>query len=265
MLPIYIPAGLDQKCVTYTRLYRQSPLPISEQNLCRFAATLSKSVSWKTIRTYLSSLRFFQIQAGFPDPSLSSFLRLTYVMKGIRKLTPKHQSKQRLPITMPILLALHKVWSNPPVSYDHVMLWGAYCVGFFGFLRAGEFTCATSDITDPPLCSGDVSVDSRADPQLVTLHLRQSKTDPFGVGCFIYLGRTNTNPCPVAAVLNYLSVRPSTLGPLFVFDNGSPLTRAGLVDHLRESLRQAGIDSSQYSGHSFRIGAATAAAAAGSV
>ena len=116
------------------------------------------------------------------------------------------------------------IQSNPPVSYDHVMLWAACCVGFFGFLRAGEFTCAPSDITDPPLCSDDVSVDSRADPQLVTLHLRQSKTDPFGVGCFIYLGRTNTNPCPVAAVLNYLSVRPSTPGPLFVFDNGSPLT-----------------------------------------
>ena len=63
---------------------------------------------------------------------------------------------------------------------------------------------------------------------MVTLHLRQSKTDPFGVGCFIYLGRTNTNPCPVAAVLNYLSVRPSTPGPLFVFANGSPLTRADM-------------------------------------
>ena len=252
-----------QRYVKFCQEHRQSPLPLSEQNLCRFAATLSKSVSWKTIRTYLSSLRFFQIQTGFPDPSLSSFPRLTYVMKGIRKLTPEHQCKQRLPITMPLLLALHKVWSNPPVSYDHVILWGACCVGFFGFLRAGEFTCAPSDITDPPLSSGDVSVDSRADPQLVTLHLRQSKTDPFGVGCFIYLGRTNTNPCPVAAVLNYLSVRPSTPGPLFVFASGSPLTRAGLVDHLRESLRQAGIDSSQYSGHSFRIGAATAAAAAG--
>ena len=94
-------------------------------------------------------------------------------------------------------------------------------------------------------------------------HLRHSKTDPFGAGCHIYLGRTNTTPCPVAAVLNYLSLRPPSPGPLFLFQDGTPLTRAALVAHLRTALAQAGIDSSKYSGHSFHIGAATAAAQAG--
>ena len=65
-------------------------------------------------------------------------------------------------------------------------------------------------------------------------------------------------------VLSYLSRRPSTPGPLFIFTNGALLqTRAKLVAHVRQALAQAGIDCTHYSGHSFRIGAASAAAEAG--
>ena len=50
---------------------------------------------------------------------------------------------------------------------------------------------------------------------------------------------------------------------LFVFKDGSYLTREHLVPHLRVGLRQAGLEADRYSGHSFRIGAATTAAQAG--
>ena len=164
---------------------------------------------------------------------------------------------------MQLLLNIHNLWSIPPVSFDQVMLWAACCLGFFGFLRAGEFTCAQEEFLDPPLAASDVVVDSRTNPQLISVHLRQSKTDPFGVGCHIYLGRTNATPCPVAAILNYLSVRPPSPGPLFIFQDGKPLTRVALVDQLRSAMQQLGMDSSLYAGHSFRIRAATAAAKAG--
>ena len=143
------------------------------------------------------------------------------------------------------------------------MLWAACCLGFFGFLRAGEFTITAAKASDPPLLPSDIQVDSRSDPQVLTIHLRHSKTDPFGVGCQVYLGRTNVTPCPVSAMLNYLTIRPSSDGALFLFENGTPLTRAALVSHLRTALTDIGVDCSGYSGHSFRIGAATAAAAAG--
>ena len=224
---------------------------------------MSRTVTWGTIRTYMSALRCFQIRAGLHDPALSSFPRLTYVLKGIHRITPDHQQKHRLPITMHMLIALHRVWSQPPILYDNVMLWAACCLGFFGFLRAGEFTCTGSPPRDPPLSPSDVVVDSRSNPQLITIHLRHSKTDPFGAGCHIYLGRTNTIPCPVAALLNYLSLRPSSSGPLFLLQDGSKLTRVAFVASLRSALAQTGVDSTHYSGHSFRIGAATAAAQAG--
>ena len=224
---------------------------------------MSQSVTWRTIKIYLSALHFAQIRAGMPDPSLTSFPRLTYVLKEIHRRNPDNCQKKRLPITINLLLKLHEVWSAPPIKYDCAMLWAACCLGFFGFLRAGEFTCTSGSSCDFPLAVDDVAVDSRADPKLLTVHLRQSKTDIFGAGCHIYLGRTNTVPCPVAAILSYLSLCPPTPGPLFVFQNGTPLTREALVVSLRAALAQAGINSTPYSGHSFRIGAASAAAQVG--
>ena len=252
-----------QRYIKFCREQGHSTLPLCEPVLCQFAAVMSQSVAWGTVRSYLSALRFFQICAGLPDPSLSSFPRLTYVLRGIHRGNPEHHRKHRLPITMHLLLALHRVWSSPPVQYNHVMLWAACCLGFFGFLRAGEFTCTASGVADHPLLPSDIAVDSRENPRLLVVHLRQSKTDPFGVGCHVHIGRTDTTPCPVAAVLNYLSIRPAAAGPLFLMEDGTPLTRSALVTHVRTALTEAGVDASQYSGHSFRIGAATAAAQAG--
>ena len=48
-----------------------------------------------------------------------------------------------------------------------------------------------------------------------------------------------------------------------MFQDGTPLSRSLLVTHLREVLTQAGVNTANYSGHSFRIGAASAAAKAG--
>lgn len=93
--------------------------------------------------------------------------------------------------------------------------------------------------------------------------LKQSKTDPFRVGVSVFLGRTNTILCPVAAVLAYLAVRPSSQGPLFVFQDGSYLTRDKLVVHMWQGLRLMGVDPTCFSGHSFRIGAAMTAAQVG--
>ena len=62
-------------------------------------------------------------------------------------------------------------------------------------------------------------------------------------------------------MLFYLASRGITPGPLFRFEDGRPLT--SLVDQLCLALSEASnaVDESRYSGHSFRIGAGTTAAA----
>ena len=61
-------------------------------------------------------------------------------------------------------------------------------------------------------------------------------------------------------MINYLAVRGIASGPLFQFQDGSPLQRRQLVLAIRNALANQNFDVSQYCGHSFRIGAATTAA-----
>ena len=75
----------------------------------------------------------------------------------------------------------------------------------------------------------------------------------------VLLGRTNAALCPVAALLAYMVQRGSLPGPFFKFADGRVLTRVRLVSALHVALQEAGIDDSRFSGHSFRIGAATTA------
>ena len=133
---------------------------------------------------------------------------------------------------------------------------------FFGFLRAGEATSRPGE--EAAIQIGDVAVDSHSSPSMVCIHLRKSKTDPFGKGVDLFFGKTGAEVCPVAAILTYLVMRPKIkAGPLLVHADGTPLTREQFVKGVREALNACGIDSSSYSGHSFRSGAATAAAQAG--
>ena len=70
-----------------------------------------------------------------------------------------------------------------------------------------------------------------SNPEVLSVRIKQSKTDPFRQGVTIHMGKTGGDLCPVAA--------------------------------LRKVLAQAGFKPEDYAGHSFRIGAATTAAACG--
>ena len=108
----------------------------------------------------------------------------------------------------------------------------------------------------------DLQADSLVNPACFKVHIKCSKTDPFRVGCDIYLGHGEGSVCPVVALGNYLSLCGSAPGPLFTFGDGCPLTQQQLSSTVQSILHAAGY-SGAYSGHSLRIGAATTAAARG--
>jgi hypothetical protein len=113
------------------------------------------------------------------------------------------------------------------------------------------------------LSVSDVSIDSRINPKILFVTLKQSKTDVFGSGVTLHLGKTGDTLCPVTALLAYLVKRPNIQGPLFILKSGNPLSRDTLVSAVRQALKPSMDDTSLFNGHSFRIGAATAAAQAG--
>lgn len=136
------------------------------------------------------------------------------------------------------------------------MLWAASCLCFFGFLPSEEVVCPSEKVYDPEwhLCWNDVRTDSHQSPSCLEVTLKGSKIDLFRQGC---TGATGMSICPVAAVLAYIAVSGKEPGPLFVWESGKFLTRVAFVNSLRDALSTAGLVSSDYAGHSFRMGAAT--------
>ena len=92
--------------------------------------------------------------------------------------------------------------------------------------------------------------------------IKSSKTNPFRLQCFIYLGRGQAPLCRISAILAYLHLRGPSSGPLFIDTHGRPLTRSRPSSFIQSVLQGAGI-LGHFSGHSFRIGAATTAAQCG--
>ena len=145
------------------------------------------------------------------------------------------------------------------------MLWAAAALCFFAFLRSGEISIPADSAFDERahLSFNDVEVDSLKEPTTVRVRIKASKTDLFRVGVYIFVGKTGNSLCTVTAILTYMVARGPGPGPFFFFQDGKPLTRARFVARVKETLAAAGVDHSSYSSHSFRSGAATAAAKQG--
>ena len=184
------------------------------------------------------------------------------ILNGIKRVQAEsHISpRQRLPITPDIFAVIHLFLPDDRAGH---MVWAAWhLTGFFGFLRTAEFTVPAAN-QYVHLSLANVSIDNHTAPSVVKLTIKQSKTDPFRQGVDIFLGRTSSRICPVSALTTYLAESGPSPGPLFTLPHGSPLTRHHLVDVVKCCLRTGGLDDSAYNGHSFRIGAATTAAARG--
>lgn len=206
---------------------------------------------------YLSGVRALHIEQGFPDP-LINCLRLQRVVRGIKRCQGS-PSSSRLPITDDLMLV---IWRSLDLRLaDHCMFWAACSLGYFGFLRASEFTVPNLSSFSSSLHLGvqDIAVDSPVAPSCMRIKIKGSKTDPFRKGCFIHIGVGRPPLCAIHALMTFLTLRGDAPGPLFLFQSGQPLSRSVLTDWLRQIMASARIPGN-FSSHSFRIGAATVAA-----
>ena len=176
------------------------PIPASQHTTCLFAAHLaSKGLRPSSISAYLAALRHLQIEVGAFPPPRGEWPQLQYVMRGIKRLQNTHHKKIRLPITSALMGKMQPTIFSariPWPTYDKTMIWAACCMGFFGFMRSGEFTSSSKNQASP-ISVGDIAVDSHCNPSMIQVFLAKAKTDPFGKGVHIYLGKTDMPVCRV--------------------------------------------------------------------
>ena len=86
-----------------------------------------------------------------------------------------------------------------------------------------------SAFTSDMLTAQDISVDSQAHPSYIVVQLKRSKNDPFAMGIRVCIGAMNQSVCPVTALLGYLAIRRKRSELLFIFQDGSILSRERLV------------------------------------
>ena len=212
---------------------------------------------------YISAIRNLHVTSGqhlyFTDQLTP---RLEQVLCGIKKEQSfRLPMKIRLPITIQIMRQIKDLLLQTPHDYKSILMWAVCCTAFFGFLRCSEFTVLKEQDynCDAHLAYADVAIDCKENPQILQLHIEQSKTDPFRKGVKLSFGRTNCAVCPVSAILAYLAVRGAQPGPLFLTQQGKPLTRHYFSSALTTILTNVGLPVQKFNTHSFRIGAATSA------
>lgn len=161
----------------------------------------------------------------------------------------------------PTVLHQLRIYWDTSKHPDRLALWAAATLCFAGFFRSGELL-ATPD-AQGCLNWGDVSVDNLENPMVLQVHLRFSKCDQFGGGVNMYMGRAKSLLCPVAAVVAFMTARGTVPGVFFLTQEQKLLNKSQFVAEMKKALTACGINQAAYSGHSFWIGAATAAAQAG--
>jgi len=238
----------------------QSPFPVYEYLLELYVTSLSNRIAYATIKIYLSGIQYHSRIRG-STVNISSMSRLYYALRGIRRL---QGSQRRLPQRLPITIThLHSIFNYINMfrycQHDKLMLKSAVTLAFYALLRCSEYTSPTAQFYDESftLMYKDIRINPARNIAYVTI--KASKTDPFRSGCIVRVALTGSLTCPVSALLNLLNCHPNVNGPLYVFNNGSNLVRNDIVNLLRSSLPFL----TNINTHSFRIGGASAAAAAG--
>ena len=240
-------------------------IPTTESILCYFVTHLARTVQHDTIKVYLSATKHLHLQQNY-HLELDKFIRLQYVLRGIKRSQTK-TTKIRLPILQEHMeMFYHLLHPFSVRNRDNSMIWAAMCIAFFGFLRTSELTVNRLFNEEIHLGKGDIVFEpSFVSPERMIVNVKCSKTDPSRKGIKLTIGKTGKNVCAVSAVRHYLSFldKKDPATPLFTFKDGKPLSRTRFVTEVQNLLEMSGVNPLHFNGHSFRIGAATAAAAAG--
>lgn len=231
----------------------RQPAPAAPETVADYIAHMAaegRKVS--TIRRHLSSISQAHDAAGVENnPAKSLLVRAT--VKGMGNTLGTAPTQKKAAKTSDIRLMVEQLPGTLGGLRDRALL----LVGFAGAFRRSELVGLNVE-------------DMLVNLEGLTITLRRSKTDQEGQGMrkAIVHGESEST-CPVRALQAWLEAAGITSGPIFRrVSTGGNAARERLTDKsvaliVKRSALAAGLDASQYAGHSLRAGFATEAASQG--
>src|ERR1035438_2586385 len=189
--------------------------------------------------------------ARLDSPTHNSLVRNT--MKGIRRTFGTAPGQKAATLTNDIRAMVDATDASTIGIRDRALV----LLGFAGAFRRSELV--------------GLDVDDRVfSKDGLTVTLRRSKVDQEGVGRKIGIPYgSNPETCPVRTMQAWIEQAAITAGPVFRSINRHGHVKAGRLSGIdvarvvKKLVDRAGLDASQYAGHSLRAGHATSAAIAG--
>ena len=218
-----------------------------------FSWCINQSFRLETVHIRRSAIRSYHLKAKLPSPIDDSVREFLHCAKRDRK----EVSCAKDALTYEQLKAIMKTLRgrDPLKVRNRAMI----LLTFAGGWRRSEMV---------GLQYGDLEFSDKG----MTIHIRSSKTDQTGKGRIVGIqpGRRALT-CPVRAVQQWLAVRGSFAGPLFVgLTSRHRVTEQSLHERgeslnttLKAVLNEIGAETARYGAHSLRAGMITAASETG--
>ena len=229
--------------------------------ICYYVVYLSRSCSYRTIKTYLSGLTYLYKMYGLPHPLHTAGFHLQRLLAGVKRAKGDDRNPKR-PITPRILLAmyylLHLHTANP--DPDDVVLYAAMLVAFFGFFRKGNVAAKSACWEENTHCftRDDICFDIAT--YTVWIRVTMTKTIQHKERVlWVPMRGLKGSPLDVFAALTraFAAVPAAGSAHAFVQSDGRPLLHTTFVARVKELIASMGLDPSNVAGHSFRRGGAS--------
>lgn len=244
-----------QRFTTFSRSVSITPhLPALPSTIALYISSLVSppdNASPATIATNLSAIAYWHKLFNYQDPTSTFIVRK--IMQGVAK--TKQAADLRIPITPPMLASiLRSADTIAQTVYERVLVPAMFTSMFHAFMRIGEATLSPHNIQYHQVVLSDAAA------SITFMSFKHHHGHPITIN----IPATGVpNSCPVQTIRTYMLARGTRPGPFFCNMDNTPITAQKFRTMLRFALAHAGLSGFHITPHSFRIGAATYAAAMG--
>ena len=217
--------------------------PLTVEKIVLFISyCYQKQLAPQTVTMYISALSHFNKMEGHDDPTQNFVVKRA--LQGFQKLKSTHDI--RLPITPSILSKLVESLRQCTNSfYQRCLFKAMFLLAFHAFLRVGEITNTGQRVLDISAVKLNEVNKVPHEMSLTLTDFKHHNGKP-PVTFHMTANHANRSLCVVVAMWEYLQVRGSGPGPLFMYQDKTPVSRQSFNQQLKISLNFCNYDNTRY-------------------